>query len=188
MRVCVGQPRHYCHAMEVNTPRVRRGATQRISRRADKRNTALNNNNRFGARLAVGRGVKIAIVQDERRGRCGRCPRRETQQKEDTHPAKTSQHGARARLAAGPAGGAGVDVWHRSGGEGGGYAVYTVGLDFFAASQVGPVAWRVRPSSPADVCQKRCSAGSTGGAPTPPAHRQTLTNCYKVAGRSPYGV
>ena len=47
--------------MEVDSPCARWRASQRIRGLADERNTAINYNNRLGARLVVGRRVKIAI-------------------------------------------------------------------------------------------------------------------------------
>jgi hypothetical protein len=101
----------------------------------------------------------LPLFADERRGRRRRSG--ESQQKQDAPAAKTSQHGARARRVAGPAE-ARVSMFGMPWGPTGGRcAVCTVALDFFAASQVDPVAWRVRPSSPAVVCPKRRSAGPT---------------------------
>jgi hypothetical protein len=63
MGMRVGQARKYCCTVEVDSPRARRRASQRIRGFADERNTPINYNNRLGARLAVGRGVKIAIAR-----------------------------------------------------------------------------------------------------------------------------
>jgi len=55
--------------MEVEPPRSRRRASQRIRGGTDERNTPVNYNSRRGPRLQVVGSVKIAIAEDQRGGR-----------------------------------------------------------------------------------------------------------------------
>jgi hypothetical protein len=54
--------------VEVEPPRSRRRASQRIRAGADERNTAINYNSRLRPRLEVIGGVKIAIGKNQRGG------------------------------------------------------------------------------------------------------------------------